>query len=215
MGSDESHFNVSLIVRDKVTRQCPQTTTLEEKGELKRIRTEYCSIFFPIPPDSFVSSLAFYGLGLNGGSLGGSIYVNFRLSGVMELFACVLCHGLLDCMGRRPLISALMLLAGLACTSTIFTTLYVPRCKWSESLGNHDCVGHGPLSSTFTMPWPACTCLYLHHLHHPLRPRPLPRFQGFIELSRFYWAFGPWGLESEVTFAHDIPMNKYMRSTNK
>ena len=27
MGSDESHFNVSLIVRDKVTRQCQQTTT--------------------------------------------------------------------------------------------------------------------------------------------------------------------------------------------
>ena len=26
------HFNVSLIVRDKVTRQCPQTTTFEEKG---------------------------------------------------------------------------------------------------------------------------------------------------------------------------------------
>ena len=35
MGSDESHFNVSLIVRDKVTRQCPQTTTFEEKGEPK------------------------------------------------------------------------------------------------------------------------------------------------------------------------------------
>ena len=27
MGSDESHFNVSLIVRDKVTRHCPQITT--------------------------------------------------------------------------------------------------------------------------------------------------------------------------------------------
>ena len=40
MGSDESHFNVSLIVRDKVARQCPQTTSLEEKGEPKRIRTE-------------------------------------------------------------------------------------------------------------------------------------------------------------------------------
>jgi len=26
MGSNESHFNVSLIVRDRVTRQCPQTT---------------------------------------------------------------------------------------------------------------------------------------------------------------------------------------------
>ena len=31
MGSDESNFNVSLIVRDKVTVQCPQTTTFEQK----------------------------------------------------------------------------------------------------------------------------------------------------------------------------------------
>ena len=40
MGSDESHYNVSLTVKDKVTQRCPQTTTLEEKGEPKRIRTE-------------------------------------------------------------------------------------------------------------------------------------------------------------------------------
>ena len=40
MGSDESHFNILLIVRDKVIRQCPQTTTFEEKGGPKRIRTE-------------------------------------------------------------------------------------------------------------------------------------------------------------------------------
>ena len=40
IGSDESHFNVLLIVKDKVTRQCPQTTASEEKGQPKRIRTE-------------------------------------------------------------------------------------------------------------------------------------------------------------------------------
>ena len=40
MGSDESHFNVSLTVKDIVTRQCPQTTTFVEEGEPKRIRTE-------------------------------------------------------------------------------------------------------------------------------------------------------------------------------
>ena len=40
VGSNESHFNVSLIVRGKVTRQCPQTTTFEEKGEPKQIRNE-------------------------------------------------------------------------------------------------------------------------------------------------------------------------------
>ena len=37
MGSDESHFNVSLIVRDKVTRWCP--TLFEEKAEPKLYQT--------------------------------------------------------------------------------------------------------------------------------------------------------------------------------
>ena len=40
MGSDESHLNVSLTMRDKLTRQCPQTTTFEEKEEPNWIRTE-------------------------------------------------------------------------------------------------------------------------------------------------------------------------------
>ena len=35
VGSNESHFNVPLIVRDKVTRLCPQTTTFEEKKKTK------------------------------------------------------------------------------------------------------------------------------------------------------------------------------------
>jgi len=39
MGSDESHFNVLLIVMDKVTRQYPHTQLLK-KGEPKQIRTE-------------------------------------------------------------------------------------------------------------------------------------------------------------------------------
>ena len=51
IGSDESHFNVSLIVRDKVTRQCPQTTIFEEKGEPKRYRTEVIP-FTSLPPYS-------------------------------------------------------------------------------------------------------------------------------------------------------------------
>ena len=40
MGNDESRVNVSLIVRDKVKSQRPETTTCEEKGEPKRTRTE-------------------------------------------------------------------------------------------------------------------------------------------------------------------------------
>ena len=44
MGSDESHFNVSLIVRVEVTRQCPQTTTFEEKGEPNQIHTQRATV---------------------------------------------------------------------------------------------------------------------------------------------------------------------------
>ena len=40
VGSDESHFNVSLVVRDKVTRQHPQTTTFKVKGAPKQIQTQ-------------------------------------------------------------------------------------------------------------------------------------------------------------------------------
>ena len=50
MGSDESHFNVSLTVRDKVTRQCPQTTTSEEKREPKRIRTAEVPLLTSLTP---------------------------------------------------------------------------------------------------------------------------------------------------------------------
>ena len=49
MGSGESRFNVSLIVRDKVIRQCPQITTFEEKGEPKRYRTEVLPLTI-LPP---------------------------------------------------------------------------------------------------------------------------------------------------------------------
>ena len=38
MCSDESHFNVSLIVRDKVTRPCPQTTASEERESRSGIK---------------------------------------------------------------------------------------------------------------------------------------------------------------------------------
>ena len=41
MGSNENHFNVLLIVRDKVTRQCPQTTTfLKRRRPAKRNRSK-------------------------------------------------------------------------------------------------------------------------------------------------------------------------------
>ena len=47
IGSNESHFNVSLIVRDNVTRQCPETTSFEEKGEPKAVSNRSPSAYQP------------------------------------------------------------------------------------------------------------------------------------------------------------------------
>ena len=70
MGSDESHFSVSLSVRHKVTRQFPQTTTFEEKGEPKRNRTEVLLLQYQpnaLPLGQSGSLRSFFGrlLGLN------------------------------------------------------------------------------------------------------------------------------------------------------
>ena len=45
-GSDESHLNVSRLVRDTVIKQCPDTTTHEEEGEpnWEQNRVDQCSL---------------------------------------------------------------------------------------------------------------------------------------------------------------------------
>ena len=48
IGSDEGHFNVLLIVTDKVTRQCPQTTAFEEKADSNRGPSAYQPSALPL-----------------------------------------------------------------------------------------------------------------------------------------------------------------------
>ena len=47
MGSDESHFNVSLTARDKVTRQCLQTTTFLKRKESEAESSPGPSAYLP------------------------------------------------------------------------------------------------------------------------------------------------------------------------
>jgi len=56
MGSDVSHFNVSLIMRDKVTRKRPQTTNLFERRE-SRSRIEPRPFCLPAIPLGQTGSL--------------------------------------------------------------------------------------------------------------------------------------------------------------
>ncbi|XP_076373730.1 organic cation transporter protein-like isoform X2 [Tachypleus tridentatus] len=73
----------------------------------------------------FVNSLVYYGLSMNAGNLGGDVYVNFVALAAVEIPAVVLGTLILSCVGRRTLLSAMLLLGGLCCVVNPFipTTL--------------------------------------------------------------------------------------------
>ncbi|XP_055889284.1 organic cation transporter protein-like [Biomphalaria glabrata] len=71
-----------------------------------------------------VASMVYYGLSLNVGNLSGDLYLNFFLSGVVELLSYFLCLIFLDKAGRKLLQCLFMLTAGAACVCTLFPVLY-------------------------------------------------------------------------------------------
>ena len=65
--------------------------------------------------------MVYYGLSLNSAKLAGNPYLNFLLTGLVELPSLTVVMLLIDRIGRRKLFMAFMLLAGVACISTAFT----------------------------------------------------------------------------------------------
>ncbi|XP_046582090.1 organic cation transporter-like protein [Haliotis rubra] len=83
-----------------------------------------------IPPILFVvywrfaTNLIFYGLSLNVGNLSGDIYLNFFISCLMELLGIILCHVLMNKVGRKTVLCSSMVLGGLTCISSLFPLIY-------------------------------------------------------------------------------------------
>ena len=63
----------------------------------------------------FVNSLVFYGVSYGVEGLGGNLYVNFAISGLIEIPAYFLCIIIAKYSGRRLSISSTMILGGVAC----------------------------------------------------------------------------------------------------
>ncbi|XP_013411039.1 organic cation transporter protein isoform X2 [Lingula anatina] len=80
-----------------------------------------------------VVSMVYYGLSLNSGNLGGDIFLNFFLSGLVEFPAYCFCF-CIDKVGRKGPHVFGMLLGGSACLCTIFVALYAdpgdPNTRW-------------------------------------------------------------------------------------
>ncbi|XP_060072925.1 organic cation transporter protein-like [Ylistrum balloti] len=72
-------------------------------------------------------TMAYYGLSLNSGNLGGNYFLNFFLSGLVEFPAYTLVMLLVDRVGRKWLHCISMIMGGLFCLSTIFPILYLDK----------------------------------------------------------------------------------------
>lgn len=68
----------------------------------------------------FVASLVYYGLSLNTAALVGDEYVNFVLSGAVEIPGYILCVFTMNYLGRRLSLALTMILAGVACVGAGF-----------------------------------------------------------------------------------------------
>lgn len=71
-----------------------------------------------------VVCLAYYGLALNSGDLGGDMYLNFFLQALMDFPATTITLIFLDRAGRKPLLVGSMMIGGIGCLSTVFTVVF-------------------------------------------------------------------------------------------
>ena len=91
--------------------------------------------------------MGYYGLSLNSGSLGGNLYVNFMLGGLVEFpgyTVCFLCFKL----GRKALHVFGMMVGGLACLGTVMVDQFAK--------GKLTFFGKGTGGSSYHLPLTDC-----------------------------------------------------------
>ncbi|KAJ8303387.1 hypothetical protein KUTeg_019783 [Tegillarca granosa] len=102
---------------------------IAKRNKVKLTEDEVQSVYDPIDPSESVSMLAtniaYFGISLNIGLLGGNIYVNYSLSCFVELIGNIICHILLNRLGRRPVLCSSMSIGGTALICSIFTVTVV------------------------------------------------------------------------------------------
>ena len=94
----------------------------------------------------FVNSLVYYGLSLNTSNLGGNPYINFCISGAVEIPAYIFCQVTLKYLGRRWPLGGTMIVAGVA----LLLTLTIPKRMFTIHLAN-------PINNNFISDMPLST----------------------------------------------------------
>ena len=96
----------------------PLQTTNEQKGKKASVFGLCLSMqallkVFILFVNWFANSFVYYGLTLNSGSLGGSLYITFLFNGLMEIPAYLICTLVLMRFGRKIVYSFMMMLGGI------------------------------------------------------------------------------------------------------
>ncbi|XP_063403882.1 organic cation transporter protein-like [Mytilus trossulus] len=108
-------------------------TKLDEKSETETKGRKYTIIDLCRPGmiclslnvwfNWLVNAMLYYGLSLGTGNLGGDPYINFCIAGAVEIPACIMCILILNPLGRRRPLCAIMVIGGAACIATGFIEL--------------------------------------------------------------------------------------------
>ncbi|XP_074642119.1 organic cation transporter-like protein [Tubulanus polymorphus] len=77
-----------------------------------------------------VVSMVYYGLSLNAGNLGGNIFLNSFLSGLVEFPAYTFCILTMNPWGRKPPHITAMMIGGVTLVCTVFVVLYAGDLNW-------------------------------------------------------------------------------------
>ncbi|CAG2242233.1 OCTN [Mytilus edulis] len=92
--------------------------------------------------DWMMTSMVFYGLGMNAGNLAGSIYLNFFMQSFAEVIGFAGCIAFLHKFGRKPVFIVSIEISGIACLATFIPVVYL-----------------GPVETlTSTIPEDGCDC---------------------------------------------------------
>jgi MFS family permease len=72
----------------------------------------------------FANAFVYYGISLNIGEIGGNLYWNFFLAGLVEFPSYILCMASFRYIGRRPLLAVTMLGAGICCFAIVLLCIH-------------------------------------------------------------------------------------------
>ncbi|XP_071746425.1 organic cation transporter protein isoform X2 [Lepeophtheirus salmonis] len=109
-------------------------------GDIESQGGSFMDMFTPVPMllrslnmfyQWFSVTLCYYGLSFASTSLSGDIYTNFALTIIIEIPAHIVCMLLMDCWGRRPILSIFQIMSGVSCIIAGLLSVYTDSFRFS------------------------------------------------------------------------------------